>query len=101
MTPIVSIIIAMATYATGSSGNAAMPTCSNAAGLDGSRVRRAAHAIQDPAIATRQSSGNDTTMAAFIHAIGLFIEPGASKNIADSAAPTNPGMSSRPHTADA
>jgi hypothetical protein len=36
---------------------------------------------------------------ALIHAAGLFIEPGASKNIGESAAPTSPGKSRTPHMA--
>lgn len=101
MTPIVSTAIAIATYATGSNGSDATAIDATVEAFDASRFRRAAQTIHDPAIATTQKSGNETTIPALIHATGLFIEPGASKNIAESAAPTNPGISSAPQTADA
>ena len=46
----------------------------------------------------KQSIGNETTINALIHATGLFIEPGASKNIGASAAAKRPGSARTPQT---
>jgi hypothetical protein len=94
-TPMVPATSTTTTYATGSNGNSAVAIRAREGLLDRRPLCRN-HTTQQPKIETRHRQGNDTTIKALIHAAELFNDPGASKNIGESAAPRSPGSSSTP-----
>ena len=89
---------APATYATGIKGSRAATICMYLLGRVGRRLY-VNHAIHVTMIDNMHKHGNETMINAFVHAAGLFIEPGASKNIGESAAPTRPGSINSPQIA--